>query len=201
MGLTIHFGGRLRNRESLPKLMDEVADICRSLDWDHHFFDDHVEIPEHIELPEPFGQNPKTIHLEGIYFTPPECETVWLSFTPTGRLSGLPYWLAVDAFEDPNWVYTVPVKTQFAGIELHIALVHLLKYLEKKYLKDMEVTDEGYYWENLDRAALEEQFARYEQAFRILENTLTEKPLSKADEQYREFAERIREEIKKMLEE
>ncbi|MCK6692591.1 MAG: hypothetical protein L6Q97_10870 [Thermoanaerobaculia bacterium] len=50
------------------------------------------------------------------------------------------------------------VKTQFAGPDVHIALVKLLKYLEKKYLDAVEVTDEGDYWETEDRARLEKNF-------------------------------------------
>jgi hypothetical protein len=200
MGLTIHYSARLRDPKRRPELTEEVADICRSLNWDFAFFDDHVEIPENTELPEPLGENPRTLHLKGIYFTPPESETVWLTFTPSGRLAGLFYVLSVDLFDDPETIYTVSVKTQFAGIEYHAALVHLLKYLEKKYFTDMEVTDEGYYWENLDRQALEQQFARYEQALRVVGNALAGKALSGEDAKYRAFAERIKKIIDEALE-
>jgi hypothetical protein len=33
MGLTRHYSARLKNRDLLPELIHEVADICQSMTW------------------------------------------------------------------------------------------------------------------------------------------------------------------------
>ena len=159
MGLTLHYSARLRRPELLPELSAEIADICNSLNWPCHIFDTTFDVEAQYIPGEP-GEGPvKKVPLRGIVFTPPECETFSLTFTPTGRLSSAMNLMAADLFDDPEWVYHVHVKTQFAGPDEHIALVKLLKYLEKKYLDAVEVHDEGDYWETEDRTRLEKNFA------------------------------------------
>ncbi|NWG28500.1 MAG: hypothetical protein HXY48_08200, partial [Ignavibacteriaceae bacterium] len=46
------------------------------------------------------------------------------------------------------------IKTQFAPPEIHIAIVKLLKYLKNKYIANLEVIDEGGYWETEDKELL-----------------------------------------------
>lgn len=159
MGLTLHYSARLRRPELLPALSAEIADICDSLNWPYRLCDEVFEV-EAQYVPEEPGDSPvKIVPLRGIVFTPPDCETFSITFTPTWRLSSAMNLMAADIFSDPEWVYHVHVKTQFAGPDVHIALVKLLKYLEKKYLDTVEVTDEGDYWETEDRARLEQNFA------------------------------------------
>lgn len=159
MGLTLHYSARLRRPELLPALNGEIADICQSLKWPCQICDEVFEVAAQYVPDEPGGGPVKSVRLQGVFFTPPECETFSLAFTPTGRLSSAMNLMAADIFSDPEWVYHVHVKTQFAGPDVHIALVKLLKYLENKYLDAVEVTDEGDYWETEDRARLEKNFA------------------------------------------
>ena len=44
----------------------------------------------------------------------------------------------------------ISVKTQFASPEVHVWIVGLLKYVKKRYISDLEVSDEGEYWETGD---------------------------------------------------
>ena len=46
------------------------------------------------------------------------------------------------------------VKTQFAPLHVHINIVKLLKYIGKKYIANLEVNDEGNYWQTGDREIL-----------------------------------------------
>lgn len=39
MGLTLHYSARLRQMERLPELLDEVADICQSIQWSYRRLD------------------------------------------------------------------------------------------------------------------------------------------------------------------
>ncbi len=53
---------------------------------------------------------------------------------------------------DKAWV---SIKTQFLSPDIHIWIVGLLKYLQRQYFANLEVDDEGGFWETGDRAALE----------------------------------------------
>ena len=50
------------------------------------------------------------------------------------------------------------VKTQFAGADVHIALIELLEAV-KPLFADLEVDDEGEYWSTHDRARLDQRLA------------------------------------------
>ena len=58
-------------------------------------------------------------------------------------------------------VYMMHTKTQRGGSDVHIAIIHLFKYLEKKYFSEMSVSDEGSYWETLHKTILQERFDEY----------------------------------------
>ncbi|MDO8951185.1 MAG: hypothetical protein Q7U86_01100, partial [Draconibacterium sp.] len=42
----------------------------------------------------------------------------------------------------------------FAPIENHIAVIKLLKYIQKKYISNLDVYDEGEYWQTGDEKIL-----------------------------------------------
>jgi hypothetical protein len=95
-----------------------------------------------------------------------------------------------------HWIYPatfISVKTQFAGIEIHKALIKLFKRLEQAYFTEFEMIDEGDYWNTLDEEVLKKQFDKYsfllEAVGRELENSRledneTEKPLADRLEQF-----------------
>ena len=87
MGLTLHYSARLRRPEQLPELCDEITDICESLHWPCRPVDMTFDAePQYV--PDESGDGKvKQVPLRGVVFTPPECETVSLTFTPTWRLS------------------------------------------------------------------------------------------------------------------
>lgn len=176
MGLTLHFSATLRDSGLHAPLTAEVADICRSMDWPYDLFSDTCTAPADAFPLEPGAvQNgQKTLHLNGLLFTPPDCETVALIFTQSGR--SCPPW-HVDMAEmlaqiRPDMVYTLHVKTQFAGPDIHAALVSLLQYLSRQYFANMDVEDEGNYWDTLDRAVLDQRFRDYEALFDAVQAVL-----------------------------
>ena len=142
------------------------------MSWPSHRVDDTVEVPAAAVPLEPGPEDPKAVHIQGILFTPPDCETVVIACTPTGRLSSPINLEAAPLYPEPELVYSVHVKTQFAGPDTHAALVLLLKYLEKKYFRDMEVYDEGEYWDSLDKARLESQFRKYRSLINLVKSAL-----------------------------
>jgi hypothetical protein len=163
MGLTLHYSVRLRDMKRLPELVSEVEDICKTLKWDYYLFDDTFEVPAHTMPLESTEGDPKVIRLKGILFSPTECEPVFLTFTPDGWSSTFLNLQMPEQIAEigTKLMYWVNVKTQYAGEDIHIALVHLLKYLEKKYFSHVEVDDEGNYWETMDKAVLHKRFGVY----------------------------------------
>ena len=83
----------------------------------------------------------------------PGQETTSLLISPEGWLIGL---CEIEAAEkgqlaEPPWCF---VKTQFGPVEGHVALVEMLTALKREFLPNLEVHDEGDYWETRDLATL-----------------------------------------------
>jgi hypothetical protein len=79
----------------------------------------------------------------------PGQETTSLLISPEGWLINL---FEIEASEKgdlagPPWCF---VKTQFGPVEGHVALVELLAALKREFFADLEVQDEGGYWETRD---------------------------------------------------
>jgi hypothetical protein len=162
MGLTLHYTAKLRNRTHLQPMVEEVADICQSMDWKYRLVEISMEgEADHFPLePGESTSEFKEINLNGISFTPPDCETVCLSFSDAGYTCSEMNVMASDmlANYEPSFIYSIHTKTQYAGVDTHIAIVKLLKYLEKKYLIFENGHDEGNYWETMDKQELEKNF-------------------------------------------
>lgn len=136
MGLSIHYSGRLKHIALLPQLVEEVKDVCNILGW--RYYEDNDEVAK------------------GISFTPPESETLNFTFRPTGELVNKMY-LHYN-IEPSN---TISVKTQFAGIEVHVAIIRLLKHLSAQYFSQFDLKDEGEYWETGDEEVLQKNVGAY----------------------------------------
>lgn len=157
MGLSFHYNGRFNTKTSLKAMIEEVKDIAEIYKWPYHIFDD--EFPAKSLGKTPYNQN-----IYGICFTPPGCETVDVCFLSNGRMSSamhLKFYGNTTNKEEAEYLYMLSVKTQYAGIETHKIIIHLLKYISGKYLLDFNVSDEGEYWETGDEELLQEIFTRY----------------------------------------
>ena len=142
MGLSIHYNGKIKDVSLIPTLVDELKDICTTMKWNYHLFDNE--------------------QARGICFSPAECEPLYLTFSKGGVLCS-PILLHPDSYRDNIHPATViSVKTQFAGIDAHIAIVKLLKYLKANYFEKFELNDEGRYWESDDEDILRRQFKNYQ---------------------------------------
>ena len=160
MGLSIHFKGELRDMKQLSAFVEEVEDIANSLDWKSHRIDRVMELEESCLLEEQRTEG--GIRIRGIHITPPDCETLCLTFAPSGKMMSLLGVLsAAKMYPEFDFVYWLHTKTQYAGIEVHIAVISLLRYLEKKYFQSFEVSDEGEYWESNDVDLLTQRFDEY----------------------------------------
>ncbi|RLD26927.1 MAG: hypothetical protein DRI54_01955 [Bacteroidetes bacterium] len=186
MGLSIHYTGCFTNAELLPQMIEEVKDIAEIYHWEYQIFESEFQDIDFKKSS--YGQK-----IYGISFKPPDCETVSLTFLSNGRMSSVPnlkfYGNSVDPSEQ-KYLYMLSVKTQYAGIGVHKVIIHLLKYLDEKYFQDLEVIDEGQYWETGDDQLLQQIFDRYNKMMDNFASALENSPIS-ASENYEDYFERL----------
>ena len=158
MGVTIHYRGTLDDAERIQDLQRELADIAQSMGWEYSMLDDDWTVPPDATLVHKPGSATIKGHLglKGISLLPGGGgESLSFFVDAAGRLrSIMDIILQCEGRSDPNtaWVF---VKTQFASPDVHVWIVGLLKYLQKRYFSNLEVDDEGDFWETGDRTALE----------------------------------------------
>lgn len=157
MGLSLHYNGRFGNPAILQQMIEEVEDVTRIHKWKYNIY--NTEFPDGN-----FTNETHDNKIYGISFTPPGCETVSLCFLSNGRMSCpmlLKFYGNSTDITSREYLYMVSVKTQFAGWQTHLFIIHLLKYLSKKYFSELNVNDEGQYWETNDDERLKQIFNRY----------------------------------------
>jgi hypothetical protein len=148
MGLTIFYSGKIRDMRQLPALTEEVMDICDNIHWISGYFNPVPEIP-----------------LTGFQFHPPGSEPIWMTFQSDELLADPIYFIFRDdpfAPPDPKSELWLSSVTQYAGMDAHIAIIKLLKYLQGKYFEKLRVSDESEYWETGDIILCKERFDQYE---------------------------------------
>jgi len=159
MGLSIHYSGQLKDPTLITELMVEVVDICKELDWKYRLI-----------------SGPNSDKLTGIVFSPAGSEPICLTCLPDGRLCSPFNLMHKELYEendlDAELIYTTSTKTQYAGMETHIAIIKLLRHLKEKYFSAFELIDEGGYWETMDEKILLGQFTTYETAINRLAEAL-----------------------------
>jgi hypothetical protein len=156
MGLSFYYSGSLKQGASIKQLIDEVKDISEILNWKYQILD--TDFPE-VELTDGKVDG----NLYGICFAPEKCEPVFLTFLSNRKLCSP---VNLDEFqvpaeqvsEDAYWLFT---KTQYAGPEAHMSVINVLRHIGNKYLEELNITDEGQYWETGDETLLRNTFRRY----------------------------------------
>ena len=159
MGVTIHYRGRLDDISLLESLRDELADIAETLGWPSATLDDDWSEPPDASLGSG-GVISGHLGLRGITISPhPGSESLDLFFDREGTIrSPMTVLMLLDGTLTPETACE-SIKTQFANADSHIWVIGLLKYLKKKYISDLEVNDEGHYWETGERDKLEQTIA------------------------------------------
>jgi len=139
MGLSFHYSGKIREHSKIDSLVEEVIDMCKELNWTYTILDDDK--------------------IKGIIVSSKESEPLWFTFVPDGRTCNV----INLQYTDPNDKYysLCAVKTQYAGAEVHMSMIKMLRYISDKYFSEIEVMDEGEYWETGDEENLRNIFDRY----------------------------------------
>jgi len=177
MGVTIHYGGRLRDPAGLPELVQKLQIACGRLGWPYQLVDERVVgVAEHHTYHHDPDDNvhvtvettPLDDRWRGVVIHPPGCETLFLTFGRKGQL--IVYDTPWEEPQSPGRYEArtyVWVKTQFSNPDVHIAVCSLLRLVEA-YAAEWEVTDEGEYWESGDREQLAARMAFLDKAMSML---------------------------------
>ena len=170
MGLSFHYKGALKKPQFLKKVIEEVVDISQANNWKFHVFEE--TFPNHA-----FTVDSHDDSIYGICFSPPNCEVVCFTFLSNGKMCAF-YDLEQSNLPgnelDDNYV---SVKTQFSGAEIHKQLINIFDYINKKYLENFDLTDEGNYWETKNDQLLEDTFEKYTNLINGFDSLLSNIPI------------------------
>lgn len=154
MGVTIHFEGQLWSEEAYRELIELVSSISTDEGW-----------------------RTKAIESKEVTLLRVRDEQNW---DYTGPVKGVLVSLHEDCdpvrFEfDRNLYIQEFTKTQFAGPEIHLKVLDLLKTVRPFFL-ELKVQDEGEYWETGDLRVLA---AQIERSRKVIEEELRKSPRGK----------------------
>jgi len=141
MGITVAYRGRL-------------ADLTRIEDFEDRLVDLALEVGGLAQIWRSYAdQDPKRVVRGVILNLAPGLESTSMLVSPEGWLIGLTDIEDAESGQltEPPWCFT---KTQFGPLEGHVAVVETLAALKREFLPDLEVSDEGGYWETRDLAEL-----------------------------------------------
>ena len=150
-GVTINYEGSAKDSNAIGAILSEATSFGKGRGWRvEPVAKDKVELERVIDE----KTSKYTGALRGIILYPHDmCEPVHIEF-------------GSDMFMQDF------VKTQFAGANIHVAVIDLLRHL-KSYFASLKVDDEGEYWETSDKAKLEKHIATVN---RTLDDIKREKP-------------------------
>lgn len=159
MGLTIHYSGKLRNPSLIPSLITEVVDISKSMHWPYEIIESVPDIP-----------------IQGVLVSPEGSEPLWLTFHEAGFMCNPLLYACVKQVEGvgipesaKTWLCT---KTQYAGVDAHMAMIRLLRYLHQQYFECFELHDESQYWETNDETLCRKKFGEYDKMMNMVGDAL-----------------------------
>jgi hypothetical protein len=180
MGVTIHYRGRLDDLGRISALCHELTDIARTMKWPCNSLDDDWSKAPDAKLT--VGEKGAVIDghlgLKGVSFRPhPGAEFLAIYFDSEGYLRSIMNMVELvegQTAPDEAWVF---MKTQFASPDTHVWVIGLLKYLKRKYISNLEVSDESGYWETGDREELERQMALINDKLNWMSTELSSEPV------------------------
>ncbi len=153
MGITIHYSGKLDDARVLPNLRLAATHFCFQRKWEYEEIDERIIGKVERWIP----SDDEEIHtqiapiddtLRGLIIQPhAESESVWLTFNQYSELCFYMPLQKAGMYWENKLLFT---KTQFAPLDIHIAICEMLHLIQDKYFPSLRVTDEGEYWETRD---------------------------------------------------
>ncbi len=157
MGITIYYRGSIEDLNLIEPIQKELVEFCQSMNWNYRLWNQDLTKPYRARL----VQTPKGAEIKGYVplkgisiYSDPNNEILDVLFNPEGRLSSFIQEILIHEGKltwDQAWLF---VKTQFGTVDAHIGIIKLLQFLKQTYIPNLEVHDEGQYWETADRERL-----------------------------------------------
>jgi len=149
MGITIAYRGRLADLSRIEDFEDRLIDLALEVGGQAQIWRTHAD------------KDPNRMVRGVILNLAPGLESTSMLVSPEGWLIGLTDIedAELGKLTEQPWCFT---KTQFGPLEGHVALVETLAVLKREFLPDLEVRDEGGYWEtrNLPELARRQAFLK-----------------------------------------
>jgi hypothetical protein len=174
----IKYSGNIEDRNLISQLEDELIEIAQISNWQCELIIENFNTLTSTAKKERQNNlfygcgvdddedslilNSSDVFLEGIaIFVDKYSEPLRITFDKSGKLAmisfcttdtaGLNKKLVVKKYE---FLYYPYIKIYTNNAEKHIRIIKILEYLKKKYIKDMEVIDTSFYWNNHDEEEL-----------------------------------------------
>lgn len=185
MGITIHYSGKLDDARVLPDLLLAAKHFCFQRKWEYAEIDERIIGQVERWIP----SDDEEIHtqiapiddtLRGLIIQPhAESESVWLTFNQHGELCFYMPLQKTGTYWKNKLLFT---KTQFAPLDIHIAICELLHLIQDRYFPSLQVSDEGEYWETRDPNLLAQNTGKLNAIMDHLETALNDEGDPIADE-------------------
>jgi hypothetical protein len=156
-------------------LSNEIEEFAAILDWDIRRWEENWHLPNSAAIKKMNDGLELTGHIpiRGVSVIPhPDCEPLYLTFRKDGLLASSIHMVMMADEEidsDDMWLST---KTQYSSAETHAALIKLLKFVKGKYISNLEVHDDGGFWDEEIMFRLEERFNKMREALDRVPQTL-----------------------------
>ena len=149
MGISIFYSGKLKDPHLVDALVKEAADACMYVGWRFDYLKKSNIMP-----------------MRGIIITPEGSESISLTFAENGLLAnpdrfmmgGNPEKMEISIERD-GICFT---KTQYAGADMHIAIIKFMRYIIEKYFSEHTFMDDSGYWDQKDEDACRYRFGEME---------------------------------------
>ena len=168
MGVTLHYKGILKSPSLIEDITNELIDISEAKGWGYKVIKPSSKLESNSD---------SGLRLSGVLVNPINSEPISMTFLENGRLvspmlSVFPPDDIKRFLEDDD--YFAFTKTQHAGIETHIEIVKLFKYLSGKYFDTWECKDDSEYYQTGDAEKLEETMGYIDKAMTALDDAFSE---------------------------
>lgn len=165
MGVTIHYRGTVDDVSHVEDMEDRVVDLAFALGGQATVWRSYAD------------HDPTRVVRGVMIDMAPGHDTFSLLVSPEGHLTPLFQIEHAEKspFDEPPGCF---VKTQFGSVRGHIAIIHLLDALRQRYCSNLQVTDEGEYYETRDVVRLTDRMQFLAKAMDSLADGLREYGLS-----------------------
>ena len=165
MGVTIAYRGRIKSLGLVTAFEDRLVELASEIGG------------RAVVWRTALASAPNTKVRGVVLYLEPTVDSVSFLLSPEGWL--IPLHAVEDAEGGPvtelPWIF---VKTQFGSIETHVTLVEVLDALRETYFPDLDVYDDGAYWESRSLETLRQRREIIERGLDLLQNGVAESVLS-----------------------